>query len=124
MSAGIYNTDIEQGATWSRVITWKDSSGVGINLTGYSVSGKVKLRISDKKELTTFTVVISNQTTNPGQFTVSLSAATTASFPYKYTENGSREVLELQYDIEATIGSTVYRILQGVLSEDPEATKT
>lgn len=44
MSAGIYDTIIEQGATFSRVFTYQDSAGAGINLAGFS--GRMQVRAS------------------------------------------------------------------------------
>lgn len=123
MSAGRYDTIIEQGATFTRTITWKDSSGAGINLTGYTVAGKVKSKVSDKIELLSFTVVIANQGTNPGQFTISLSATQTATLPAVYSADGKKQILDLVYDVEATTGSTVYRVIEGILSNSPEITR-
>jgi hypothetical protein len=123
VAAGRYDTVIEQGATFSRTITWQDSTGAGVNLTGYTVAGKVKAKVSDKAALYSFTVAIANQGTNPGQFTISLTATQTASLPIKYNADGSKGELSLYYDIEATTGSTVYRVLEGILSNSPEVTK-
>jgi hypothetical protein len=36
MSAGKYNISIEQGVSWSKVLTLKNGAGTVINLTGYS----------------------------------------------------------------------------------------
>lgn len=123
MAAGRYDTIVEQGATFERVFTWKDSTGAGINLTGYTIAGKVKAKLSDKTALASFSVVVANQGTDPGKFTVSLSATDTAAFPAKYTSDGRKEDLNLYYDIEATTGSTVYRVVEGILSNSPEVTR-
>jgi hypothetical protein len=123
MSAGRYDTIIEQGATFTRTITWKDSSGAGINLTGYTVAGKVKSKVSDKVALLSFTVSIADQGTNPGQFTINLTATQTATLPSVYTEDGKKQSLELSYDVEATSGATVTRIIEGILSNSPEVTR-
>ena len=123
MAAGRYDTIIENGATFQRVFNWKDSAGVGINLTGYTITGKVKAKTSDKAALATFTVAVSNQGTSPGEFTVSLSATQTAALPSKYSADGRKEELNLYYDIEATTGSTVYRVVEGILIGSPEVTR-
>ena len=34
MTAGIYNATIDQGATWTVTVLYKDSTGAAINLTG------------------------------------------------------------------------------------------
>lgn len=123
MSAATYNFTIEQGATFSKIITWKDSTGAGINLTGYTIAGKIKRKTSDQTALATFTATLANQGTNPGQFTLSLTATETAALPTVIGPTAQKALLECVYDIEATTGSTVYRLLEGIVSISPEATK-
>jgi hypothetical protein len=123
MSAATYNFTIEQGATFSKVITWKDSSGAGINLTGYTITGKIKRKTSDQNALATFTATLANQGSNPGQFTLSLTATVTASLPSVTGPTAEKALLECVYDVEATTGSTVYRLLEGIVSVSPEATR-
>lgn len=122
MSAGRYDTIIEQGATFSRTCTWKDSSGVGINLTGYTVAGKIKRNATDNTPLLSFTVSIANQGTFPGKFTISLTAAQTSTLPTKPGNNGVKELLPLSYDIEATTGSVVVRLFEGILNNSAQVT--
>lgn len=123
MLAANYNFTIEQGATFSKVITWKDSAGVGINLTGYTITGKIKRKTSDQNALATFTATLANQTTNPGQFTISLTASETAALPSVVGPTAQKVLLDCVYDIEASQGVTVYRLLEGVVSISPEATR-
>ena len=123
MLAATYDFTIEQGATFSRVITWKDSAGVGINLTGYTITGKIKRKTSDATALATFTATLANQTTNPGQFTLSLTSTQTGALPTATGPTAQKVLLECVYDIEASQGSTVYRLLEGVVSISPEATR-
>lgn len=123
MSAANYNFTIEQGATFSKVITWKDSTGAGINLTGYTVTGKIKRRTTDQTALATFTATLANQGSNPGQFTLSLSATETAALPTASGPTAEKVLLECVYDIEASSGGTVYRLLEGIASVSPEATR-
>jgi hypothetical protein len=123
MGAATYNFTIEQGATFSKVITWKDSTGAGINLTGYTISGKIKRKTSDQTALVAFTATLANQTTNPGQFTLSLTAAQTGTLPTTTGPTAQKALLECVYDIEAAQGSTVYRLLEGVVKISPEATR-
>lgn len=123
MGAANYNFTIEQGATFSKVITWKDSSGAGINLTGYTISGKIKRKTSDQTALASFTATLANQGTNPGQFTLSLTASQTDALPTAVGPTAEKVLLQCVYDIEAAQGSTVYRLLEGVVSISPEATR-
>lgn len=117
MAAGKYDFIIEQGATFTRNVVWKDSSGVAVNLDGYTISGKIRRKPSDSSELVSFTCTITNASN--GAFTFSLTASQTASLPVK--ANG--ENLECVYDIEASTGATVYRLLNGVCTISAEVTK-
>lgn len=123
MSAGTYNFTIEQGATFTKVITWKDGTGAGVNLGGYTITGKIKRKTSDQTALASFTVTLSNQSTNPGQFTISLTDAETATLPTVVGPTAKKVLLECVYDIEADSGAQVYRLLEGVVRISPEVTR-
>lgn len=123
MAAGRYDFTIEKGATFTRTVIWKDSSGVGINLTGYTLSGKIRRYPQDSKELISFTFVAANQGTDPGQFVFSLTAAQTSALPFSNSSSAEKQLLDCSYDIEALNGATVYRILEGVVSISPEVTR-
>lgn len=123
MAAGSYNFLIEAGATWSAVIDWQDETGVGINLTTRTITGKIKRRVMDPIEVLNFTVTKADQGTNPGRFTLSLTATETAKLPVKQTQDGKKDVFELPYDVESLNGSTVDRIVEGLIKVSPEVTK-
>lgn len=123
MLSGQYNFTVESGSTFSRVIDWQDGDGVGINLTAYTLEGKLKKRISDSNEVVSLTITKANQGTNPGRFTISLTAAQTAELPFKQTDAGLKDFFKLSYDIKARDGATVYRILEGLFVVSPEVTK-
>ena len=53
--AGIYDIVADQGATFQRVLTWKDSTGANVNLTGYSARMQVRRRPSDGEALVSLT---------------------------------------------------------------------
>lgn len=53
--AGIYDIVADQGATFQRVLTWKDSNGAAVNLTGYSARMQVRRRPSDGEPLVSLT---------------------------------------------------------------------
>lgn len=61
---------IKQGATFQKQITWLQSNGSPVNLTSYSIRGKVKRKASDPKELVSFTCTITDATN--GIFTIPL----------------------------------------------------
>lgn len=123
MSAGYKDFKIEAGTTWSAVIDWQDSSDVGINLTSRTLTGKIKRRVLDPTEIVSFTITKADQGTNPGRFTIALSATDTAKFPVKQTSDGKKDTLELSYDIESASGGVVDRILEGLILVSPEVTK-
>lgn len=123
MAAGNYDFTIEAGATWSTVIDWQDESGTGIDLTSKTITGKIKRRVLDPIEVVSFTVTKADQTSNPGRFTLSLTATETAKLPVKQTSDGKKDISELPYDIESASGVTVDRILEGVVKVSPEVTR-
>lgn len=117
MAAGKYDFDIEQGATFSRSVILRDSSGAYINLTGYTIAGKIRRKPSDTVALASFTCTITGAAT--GAFTFSLTATQTATLPV----NNSEEPLKCLYDIESTTGSTVTRLLSGVCNITAQVTR-
>lgn len=121
MAAGRYDTTIEQGATFSRQVTWANQDGTAINLTGYSFSGKLKKNSSESKELASFTMTVVNAAN--GIFTFSLTATETNLLPVKYGQTAEKELLPCVYDIEASIGSNVYRMLEGIIYISPQVTR-
>ncbi len=122
MSAGNHDFLIETGVTWSSVIDWQDSAGAGIDLTTRTITGKIKRKVLDSLAVVSFTVTKANQTTNPGRFTISLTATETAKLPVKQTQDGKKDFTELSYDIESLNGSTVDRILEGLVKVSPQVT--
>jgi hypothetical protein len=123
MAAGVYDFLIEAGATWSVVIDWQDQAGTGINLTSITLSGKIKRKALDVSEVVSFTFTKADQGTNPGRFTVSLTAEQTAKLPVKQTIDGKKEITYLPYDIEAVSSSSTERVLEGLVQISPEVTK-
>lgn len=115
MTAGIYNATIDQGATWSVVVTYKDSTGTPINLTGYTAAMQVRQQYnSDTAELTLTSpsngIVITPLT---GVVTITMTALQTAALAEGY----------YVYDVELTAGSYKDRLIQGQLTVAPEVTR-
>ena len=125
MPAAKYNIVVEQGATFTRTITIKDSNKNPVDLTGWSLRGKIRATQNSASALATFTGTILNQGTNKGQGTVSLTAAETSAIPGD--TSASTNVLVKSYylyDIEAVRPDTsVVRILRGKVTLIPEITK-
>lgn len=88
-----YVLEMKRGATFSAGILYADS-GVDVDLTGYTITSQVR---QFGTLIQTMTVVISNQTTNTGEFTVSATATQTADWP----------VGTLAWDIRLADGATI-----------------
>jgi hypothetical protein len=103
---GTYDITIHQGATFSLDLQYKDSTGAGVNMTGYTVAGKLVNRLNTA-------AVASFQTSwvdqSNGKFRIKLSAPVTAGI-----------TSECQYDVLITEpGGDKYYILQGRAFLDP-----
>jgi len=122
MAAGRYDFVIEQGATFSKQITWKDSTGTPINLSSYTMSGKIMRKASEVNALANFVCTKADQGTSPGVFTISLTAAVSATLPTKPSPTAEKELLSCAYDVIATSGSEVYRLLEGIVKISPAVT--
>ena len=117
MSAGLYTLTIDQGATLSLVLTWKDSSENLVNLTGYTA------RMALRSAFTSSTTVLSLTTENgrislgevAGTITLTVAAADTAALTAPQTG---------VYDLELVSGAgVVTRLVQGTFNVTPEVTR-
>lgn len=115
MPAGIYNITAEQGATFTRTITWKNSAGTPINLTGYTARMQVRREYSATVADLTLTTENGGITLGGALGTIVLSAqaSTTASLAA-----GS-----YVYDLELVLGNVVTRLVQGNFLVNAEVTR-
>jgi hypothetical protein len=113
---------IEQGATFKRVIKLYDSAGTAIDLTGKTFAGQLRKTYSELPS-TAFTFTLANQTTNPGEVEISLTAAQTRALKVNPATNHYKCTTPYAYDIEMTVGSDVSRILEGTAHISPEVTR-
>jgi len=104
--AGIYNFNINQGATKRFRVTYKDSLGDAINLTGYQGRGQIRLRASD-----------------PAAGIVDVELAASALEGLVLRGKGFNETTDAFYDVELYNGTDVIRLINGVVSISPEITK-
>jgi hypothetical protein len=115
MAATTYDLLIEQGATYSQSITYKDN-GVAVNLTGYTARMQVRATLEAASaliELTTANRRIALGGT-AGTITLTISATDTAAL------TSGRGV----YDLELVSGSgIVTRLLQGVCTISRNVTR-
>jgi len=124
MSAGIYDLLIEQGATFTRTMQYKDSTGTAINLTGMTLNAQIRRSYSDPTITQSFTIVIANQTVpaTVGQFSISLTSAQTASIPVNPAVDFQNNTTNYTWDIFLNTGSEVRRLIQGAVFVSPEVT--
>jgi hypothetical protein len=117
MTAAVYDTEIEQGATFQLSLTWRDENSNLVNLTGYTARMQVRAVITDTTPLLDLT------TTNGaivlggalGTIAVTASAAQTAALTAP-----SKGV----YDLELVSPSGfVTRLLKGHVKITPEVTR-
>ena len=111
MSAGTYNFTIEQGTTFSRVLTLQENSSA-MNLTGYSVASQMRSTHDSSSIVATFSGSVTNASS--GQLTLSLTNSQTSAI----------EEAIYVYDVEITSGAgAVTRILEGNVTVTPEVTR-
>jgi hypothetical protein len=117
MSAGVHNITIEQGATFTLPIVWRDGEGDPIDLTGYQ-GARMQVRRTYKSPDTLLSLTSEDGDivlgTTDGTITVTASAEATAAI------NAKCGVYDLElvdpYDV-------VIRLLKGEVVIDPEATR-
>ena len=122
MSSGVFHYFIcDQGATFRKTLTLKESDGSLVNLNGYTARMKIKDEVGGTliKSLTSASgggLSIGGSTGNNanGEIDILISASDTTSFSAPTTA---------VYDIETvTSGGIVDRILQGKFIINPEVT--
>lgn len=113
--AGTHDIVCDQGATFSRVFTWQDSTGLPVNLTGYTARMQVRATIDSAS------ILLSLTTENSG---IALGgAAGTVTVTATATQTAAVAAGCYVYDIELVIGSTVVRLVQGQFTVDGEVTR-
>jgi hypothetical protein len=81
-----YDITIHQGATFELPVQYKDSAGVPVNMSGYTISGTLWDRLSNNRLATFSTPYVSQPS---GMFVMRLEASTTSGI----TEQGQYDVL-------------------------------
>jgi len=114
--AGQYNIIADQGATFTRTVTWNDSSGSPVNLTGYSARMQVRQRYVSTSTVLSLSSPSSGITlgTSNGQITITASATVMAAI----------EAGEYRYDLElVSLSGVVTRLLMGSFTVRAEVTR-
>lgn len=114
MSAGTYHMKIEQGATFSLSLTYKDTNDNPIDLTGYSARLQMRKRINDSDTVVSLTdssgIELGGDT---GTIVITISATATAAL----------DPVEGVYDLELETGGIVTRLLSGTYEVLREVTR-
>lgn len=112
--SGIYNFTIEQGATFSRTLTWKINSNL-VNLTGYSA--RLKARNNNSR-----IVVFSLTSATGGGITLGGAAGTIV---LSVSADDTEKLIpgKYSYDLEVESSSgDVTRLVRGILTISAEVT--
>lgn len=115
MNPGKYNFTIRQGASFSRVLTWKDAAGVAINLTGYTARMQIRAAVGSS------TVILDLNTTN-GRLTLG-GVAGTITMALTAVETALLDWAVAPYDLEMVTGATVTPLLEGYATLRKEVTR-
>jgi phage tail sheath gpL-like len=115
MTAGIYNTTIDQGSIWSVVLVYTDSNNVPVNLTGYTAA--MQLRQNYNSATADLTLTTAN-----GGITI-VGATGTITITATATQTGLLDAGLYVYDLELTSGSNISRLIQGQLTVAEQVTR-
>ena len=116
MTAAIYNATIDQGATWTLQVVYKNDAGTPINLTGYTAALQVRQNYYDTTALLTLT--------SPSGGIVITGATGTIDITMTAVQTGSLDEGFYVYDLEITSsGGIVTRLIQGQFTVSPEVTR-
>lgn len=120
MAAGAYDITIEQGATFTLNLSYKDSAGDVVDLSsGYSSRMKIK-------EAADGTLIASTESGDSPKNTITIALAATGNNIVVSMTSANTAALDFKtavYDLELTSGAnTVDRIIKGKVTLDKEVT--
>lgn len=117
MPAGIWNILADQGATFQRVVTWKDADNIAQNLTGFTARMQVR-DTTDDTDGSVLTLTTENSRITLGGVAGTISLLVDASTMAALTAN------QYVYDLELiSSAGIVTRLVQGTFIVDPEVTR-
>ena len=104
------NLSIDQGSSFSSVVTVEGQDGLVFNLTGYTARGQIR-KTYTSTSYTAFSVSIPSPT--DGKINIALTSTQTAGLkPGRY-----------MYDIEIVQGLNVIRVIEGQVEVNPRITR-
>ena len=126
MAAGKYSFSIEQGATTSFQVIYKDANGTPVNLSGYHARMQIRETIDSSTIICRLSSSLDADGTGlnlsgsagtlplaSGSIGVYISAASSSAFSFDTAV----------YDLELVTSITVTRLLQGTIKLDKEVTR-
>lgn len=125
MTAGRYDMEVDQGTTFRKTITWKDSSSTPVNLTGYTARMQVRASFTSSGTVASLTTSNGGITLGGAAGTVALyiSATDTAAFSTASPSQFADAFVGV-YDLELVSASgDVTRLLHGDFIVNPEVTR-
>jgi hypothetical protein len=115
MPAATYNIIADQGATFSRVITWKSSTGTPVDLTGYTAKMQVRVSYTSASAVLTLSTAAGSIVLGGALGTITITGQASA-----MTMDGNNYV----YDLELTSGGgAVTRLIMGNFTVRAEVTQ-
>jgi len=115
--SNVLNLSVDQGTDFFRLLTFKDNLDVPIDLTGFTFEGKGRFNYSDPSAAFTMSFVLRDQVTNTGEVEMWI-------YKDQTTPININQASRLFYDVERTsAGDITDRVMQGVITLNPEATK-
>ena len=113
--AGTYHIVTDQGATFSRQLTWKDDSGTPVNLTSYTARMQLRTSVANDS-------MVLELTTSNGRIALGGSAGT-IDLTITAADMTTLPPLKYVYDLELVNGTVVTRLVQGTFTVRPEVTR-
>jgi len=114
--ASTYNISIDQGATYTLAISYKDENGAAINLTNYTAAMQLR------STYTSVDAVLS--LSSPSNGIVITGATGLISITITATQTAALSSNNFVYDLEITSSSNVKtRLIQGIVTISPEVTR-
>ena len=102
------NLVIDQGTTFSTDLTLTDQNGDPLNLNGYTATSQIRKWYTSSNSIFFVTTI----NANAAVITLSLTSNTTANmYPGRYV-----------YDVDINNGTTVSRVVEGIITVTPAAT--
>ena len=120
MAAGIYNFTIEQGATFTRTLKYKNSDGTPISLAGHAVRMQLRTSISSTTKIIDLT---ETQGTNDSVITVGGDGNNEITIVITAVDTAAMSFDTAVYDLEIESSNIVTRLLQGKIKLSKEVTR-